>query len=133
MDLPPQKRVYARKRILVIDDDIGVTTLVKRYLEEYGQFEVLVLNTSRESLSVARNFNPDLILLDLMMPVKTGDEVADDMKGDPQLKDTPIIFLTGVILEQEAKSRDGRIGGHVFMSKPVNLQDLMQCIHKNIR
>ena len=132
MRFSPQKNIYVRKRILVIDDDKEMTGMIKQYLEEYGQFEVQELNNSQESLNVAKQFNPDLILLDLMMPSKTGDEVANDLKDDCDLKNVPIIFLTGVVLEKEAKNRHGQIGGHVFLSKPVKLEELMECIYKHV-
>jgi CheY-like chemotaxis protein len=119
-----------KKRILVVDDETGVTTMTKLNLERTGQYQVLVENRATSALEAAHRFNPDLILLDITMPEMDGGDVAAQIKADPKLKDTPIVFLTAVVSQIETGNSELRRGGQVFLSKPVNLKTLVTCIEQ---
>ena len=86
-------------------------------------------NTGVNALAVARDFRPDLILLDVVMPKIDGGDVAAKIKADPDLQKTPIVFLTAIISKREAKSV-GHIDGLPFISKPVSLEDLKSASRK---
>ena len=120
-----------KKRILVIDDESGFTKLLKLTLEKSGNYIVLEENTGVNAVAVAREFRPDLILLDVVMPKIDGGDVAAKIKSDPDLQKTPIVFLTAIISKREAKTV-GHIDGLPFISKPVSLEDLKQCIEENL-
>src|SRR2546425_8338770 len=96
----------AKQRILVVDDFVSLTTLVKVALEKTGRYEVCEQNDSTEALSSARAFHPDLILLDVDMPELDGGSVAEQIRSDRFLKHVPVVFPTGLISDREAKARN---------------------------
>ncbi len=122
-----------KKKILVIDDEEDFTDLVKMSLERAGEYEVRTENDSRLAFSAAREFRPDLILLDIIMPYIDGTEIARRIKADADIKDIPIVFLTATITKAEAEPENGVIGGRTFLAKPINVRDLSACIEKHIK
>ena len=121
-----------KKKILMIDDEVGLTTLVKSYLEKTGKYAVAIENDGSEGLKAAQATHPDLIILDIVMPEMDGTEVAALIKSDQNFKDTPIVFLTALLKENEAQDKS-IIGGHPFMAKPVSMHKLVECVEKYIR
>ncbi len=121
-----------KKKILIIDDEEGFTKLVKLNLEETGEYAVRVENNSNNAFMAAKEFKPDLILLDIMMPGMDGGDVASELKSDNTLKGIPVVFLTAIIKEDEIDSQDGSVGGHPFIAKPISVEELIKCIEKNI-
>ncbi len=122
-----------KKQILLIDDEPDVTGLLKLNLENTGAYEVREENRAEHALATARTFKPDLIILDIMMPNVDGGEVAAQLKADKALKETPLVFLTAVATKKEAKEMGGTIGGHPFIAKPANLEELEELIEKQLR
>lgn len=120
-------------KILVVDDEVSFTNMVKLILERTGEFEVRVENKGTNTLSAAREFKPDLVLLDIVMPDISGSEAASQLKDAKDVKDIPIVFLTAVVTGEEVTSKRGLIGGQVFMAKPIGADELIDCIKKNIR
>jgi two-component system OmpR family response regulator len=122
-----------KKKVLVVDDEPGVTLLTKVNLEETGLYRVCEENRAVDALQSARRFKPDLILLDVMMPGMDGGDVAAQIKSDAALRDTPIVFLTATVLREEVEASLGRIGGHPFIPKPVSVQSLLDCVRQNVK
>ena len=120
-----------KKRILIVDDESGFTHLLKLTLEKAGEYTVLEENDGTRALESARKFQPHLILLDIVMPRIDGGDVASQIKSDPVLKHTRIVFLTAIVSKKEA-SAIGLIGGFPFLAKPVTLEGLIQCIEENL-
>ena len=83
------------KKILVVDDEPDAVAGVTAMLQA-GGYEVCSAANGEEGLAAARERNPDLILLDLQMPVKDGFETFGDLKQDDALKSIPVVFLTGI-------------------------------------
>jgi DNA-binding response OmpR family regulator len=123
----------AKKRILVVDDEPSVTRSLKLNLESSGGYEVRTENDGTNALVAARSFRPDLILLDVVMPDIDGGDVATKLQADPLLHDTPIIFLTAIVTNEETKGRGALIGTCVFLAKPVDLAELKKTIEGNLR
>ncbi len=121
-----------KKRILVVDDEAGVTRSIKLNLEHLGAYEVCTENNARQALKTAREFKPDLILLDVMMPEMDGDTVAAQLRETAALKNTPIVFLTAVVSNKETKGQEAVIGGQNFLAKPVDLAELTRCIEEHL-
>lgn len=119
-------------KILVVDDEASLTRMLKLNLEETGQYEVSTENQGEKTLDVAREFKPDLILLDIMMPDMMGSEVAEKLLEDKELKDIKIIFLTALISKQETETTDGKIAGRAFIAKPVNIDELIESIEAEL-
>jgi CheY-like chemotaxis protein len=84
-------------------------------------------NRAPHAHTTAREFKPDLILMDVIMPGMDGGELASRFKADPALTDIPIIFLTATISKREA-AEGVTNGGYLFLPKPVGLKNLVECI-----
>ncbi len=117
-----------KTKILVVDDESAVTRMVQRALERTERFKVRMVNQGSLALNSAREFQPDLVFLDVMMPGIQGDEIAHAMKKDPVLRDTPCIFLTAMVTREETAATGGRIGGQLYLAKPVKAQALLDMI-----
>lgn len=122
-----------KKRILVVDDDANICLLVKLTLEETGWYEVREETEATKALQVAREFKPDLLLLDVMMPDLDGGDVATMFKEDPNLKHTPVVFITAAVLPTEASGKGGMIGGHPFIAKPLSAETLVDVVRLNLK
>lgn len=123
----------AKKRILLVDDEKSLTTLLKLNLEESGRYEVRVENWPEDALAAAREFKPDLVLLDLIMPRLPGGDVAAQIKADPALKDTPIVFLTAAVRKSQVEDHEGIICDHPCLAKPATADEVMAMIEKHAR
>jgi CheY-like chemotaxis protein len=120
------------KRLLLIDDEEPFTRLVKLNLEETGRYTVRIENDGSKALATAREFVPDLILLDVIMPDADGGEVAARIRADSALKTVPIIFLTAAVSQKELDGPSGTIGGRMFIAKPVNKRSLIELIDQQL-
>jgi CheY-like chemotaxis protein len=123
----------AKKRILIIDDEPSITRTMKVNLERTGVYTVGTENHAPHALAAAREFQPDLILLDVMMPETSGDEVAAEIQSDPALQHVPIVFLTAIVSPKETGGQYLESGGQTFVAKPVSLDALINCIEDNTR
>jgi CheY-like chemotaxis protein len=144
---PPQSHVYwfdqpeidaittslrkEKRRVLIVDDEPDSTHLVKILLEKTGNYIVLEENDADQAHQSARNFRPDAILLDIMMPNTDGGEVAAQIEADPELRSTPIIFLTALVTEPETKA-GLRVEGHRSLAKPINIPQLIDQIEESV-
>ena len=120
-----------KRRILIVDNDHNTTHLVKVLLERTGRYLVVEENDGAKAHQSARNFRPDLILLDVVMPETGGGEVAARIEADPELHNTPIVFLTALVTRAEAKS-GLHIQGHPFLAKPVSIPELINAIEQHL-
>ena len=116
----------ATKRILIIDDEVGFTNLVKLNLEQTGRFVVGIVNESVDALAVAEEFKPQLILLDVMMPGKDGGELLAELEVNEQLKNVPVLFLTASTMNQLARAEQAAVQGRPVIAKPVLPQELIR-------
>lgn len=117
------------KRVLIVDDDPHVQTVLKLLLGSAG-IEALPALTGTEALEMMPHAKPDLVLLDLMMPEKTGWEVAGEMRSNPDLAEIPIIVLTakGNSVDRNAMAQAVKVEGYV--AKPFEPEDLLKTISK---
>lgn len=123
-----------KRKILIVDDERNITAFLKTYLEDTGKYEVRTENSGAEGFETAKVFQPDLILLDIMMKDMSGDGVADKVKNDPVIRKTPIVFLTGIVTKEEVAAQGGRIGGYPYIAKPIlAMRELLDCIEAHIR
>lgn len=118
-----------KTRVFIVDDERGFTRLVKLTLERSGAYEVLEENDASQAWLAARNFKPDIVFLDIVMPRVDGGEVAQQIRSDPSLAHVPIIFLTAIVSQQESQKQ---LGGFPFLAKPVSLAAITQCIEEHI-
>ena len=121
-----------KKRILAVDDRPSNTRLVKLYLEQTNDYVVREENDAKAALSAAEEFQPHLILLDVMMPGMDGGELAACFQANPKLKAVPIVFLTAAVTKAEVKAGGGQIGKHSFLAKPVVLTEVVACLKHHL-
>lgn len=116
------------QRILVIDDNRDSRLLLTHSLEELG-YEVATAASAGAGLRKARTWSPDLITLDLMMPGVSGWEVLEDLKGDPSLRDIPVVVVS--MLAKEG-TRSNLLGAVDLLAKPVDRDDLRRVLERSL-
>jgi len=109
-------------KILIVDDDQGTTKLLEFILSKEG-YDVASINNSGETVSTALAYNPNLVLLDLMMPSVDGFEVCRDLRAKSQFAHIPIIFFTSVSDVDKKVAAFGS-GANDYIVKPIHPQEL---------
>ncbi len=120
-----------KKKVLLVDDEKSFTNLLKLNLEQTGNYEVRVVNWSEDALPTAREFQPQIMLLDLIMPAMPGGNVAALFEAEPGLKDMPIVFLTAAVRRSRLEEMDGIISGRPCLAKPASLEEIVTMIEKH--
>lgn len=120
-----------KKKILVVDDEPDVTDLVAYHLKAKS-FQVETLNDATASIAKARGYQPDLVILDIMMPHLSGIQVCRILRADPKLAKVPIIFLTA---KAEAHDRIEGLesGADDYLSKPFSPKELVLRVESILR
>lgn len=116
------------KKILVVDDEHSIANLIKINLEFEG-YDVEVAYSGDEASKKVKQFKPDLITLDIMMPQMNGFQVLEMLKKDPETQNIPVIFIS--IVEGIQKERGYYLGAVDFLSKPIEFGELYKSI-KNV-
>jgi CheY-like chemotaxis protein len=122
-----------KQRILVVDDEPGLTWMIKLTLEKTGRYEVRTENLGIKAIEAAREFKPDLILLDVLMPGMLGSEIAEQLEQDPELRAIKVVFLTAVVSKEDVQRAHGQIGGREFIAKPISAEDLCRVVEAKLR
>ena len=122
-----------KKRILIVDDDPQFGVLAKLSLEETGMFEVSVQTDSNTAVPTAREFLPDLILLDIVMPGLDGGDVQNLLRSDPMLRDVPVLIVSAIVSGEDA-DEDGIVesGGDTMLPKTVDPRALISKIEQKL-
>lgn len=125
-----------KAKILLIDDDVDFVEATTIVLES-KPYEVIVASEGEEGLRRARGEKPDLIILDIIMPVKDGFTAAEEFKKDPELGKIPIIMLTSYSERggetSIATSRGLTLEAEDYIDKPVKPEELLQRVEKQLR
>ena len=111
------------KRILVVDDEPDVTELVEYKLRQAG-FKVATINDPLLIMGTAREFQPDLIILDIMMPELSGIQICRMLRADPSMCEIPIVFLTARG-EAEDRVKGLETGADDYIGKPFDSRELL--------
>ena len=115
-------------KILVIDDEPDVVWSLKKILEARG-YQVITAGNGVDGLEKASRDNPDLILLDIMMPRKNGFKVLQELKADDATRDIPVLFLS-VKSETTSLMEGQRLHATDYIIKPYKTEDLLKYIKK---
>ncbi len=112
-----------KKKVLIIEDSKLVCAILERSLKEEG-FEVIVCNEGYCGVKSAEKENPDVIILDLILPELPGEEVCRQIKRNPKTENTPVIMLTAK--DSEVDKVIGKVlGADAYVSKPFRIEDLL--------
>ncbi len=126
-DIPTDHLESTRKRILVVDDDEQIVELFMDVLGKLDQYEIRAARTGYDAGMLTEQFRPHLILLDFMLPDINGNIVCERIRSNPELADTRIILISGVVNQEEI---DGllKAGADEFVKKPFNIEKLISRI-----
>jgi CheY-like chemotaxis protein len=119
------------RRVLVIDDELEFTHMLKLALEMGGNYDVREAFAASRVIEIAKEFHPDIILLDCMMPELAGAEVAAQLQADPALKHIPFVFLTATVARLELRP-DAAGVMQTYLPKPLRLPMVIECIEEKI-
>lgn len=123
-EIPLDRLSAGKRRVLVVEDDPAIVEMLVELLERDGRFEVASAQNGFDAGAKTREFRPDVIVLDYMLPGLNGNEVCRSVRADSSLQDVKIIMISGVVDrdEVEALRRDG---ADAFLQKPFRMEALV--------
>ena len=125
------KDVLRKKKILVVDDEKELTALVSLHMKMAG-YEVLTASNGEKALDISREENPDLIILDLMLPKIDGLQVCEQLRHDAATQDIPVIMLTART-QTEDKLKGFEAGADDYVTKPFSPRELIARVKAVLR
>lgn len=110
---------------MIVEDDLFLMSLLKNRMERAG-FLILMAKDGEEALKILRDHKPDLILLDIILPGKSGFEVVEEMKADPQIQDAPVMIISN--LGQDVDIQRGKELGALdyFVKAKTSMEDVVE-------
>ena len=120
----PIARKYSMTKILIVDDDIQTTDMLEMILSAEG-YETISENESSRAIEVADTVNPDLFILDLMMPEPDGFKLCRMLRADPKFAHTPILIVTALNNIDSQVIAYGA-GANDYLTKPYHVDELTQ-------
>ena len=119
---------FAKKVLIVDDDQVTLTILEKIFLSD--GYWVAKATNGRDALYIADDFCPDVIILDIMMPVMDGTETVMHLEKNPRTKDIPVLFLTSLISKKEESGKSTL--NRCFLAKPIDSSQLLKEVEKHL-
>jgi DNA-binding response OmpR family regulator len=111
------------KKILIVDDEPSITVPLK-FLMEQNQFAVRVVHTGEEALAAVDDFQPDLVLLDVMLPAVDGFQVCQNIKENPAYATIKVVFLSAMTRDLDIAKGD-TLGADAYITKPFSNADVV--------
>ena len=122
--IPTDALESGKRKVLLVDDDAELVELMTKVLEEDGRFEVRVAGNGFDAGMMVKEYHPDLIVLDVMLPDINGKEVCHRVRSDTNLEDVRILCISGMI--EEDKVHELRLSGaDDFLHKPFDIEELI--------
>jgi len=122
--IPTDALESGKRKVLLVDDDVELVELMTRVLEEDGRFETRIAGTGFDAGMMVKEYRPDLIVLDVMLPDINGKEVCHRVRADPALEDVRILCISGMI--EEDKIQELKLSGaDDFLHKPFEIAELI--------
>ena len=125
-----RERLNRKRRILAVDDEGGFLDLLKMNLEKTRRYEVRVETSAEAGLVALEEFEPDLLITDIVMPGMDGPEFVNRVRANEATRSIPIILLTALLDPEasQAVTRDGLL----HLAKPIATKDLVHCIEEHL-
>jgi CheY-like chemotaxis protein len=120
-----------RRQVLIVDDKKANMSVLQDMLEPLG-FEIILAEDGQQAIDQTQQFKPDLILTDLVMPVKSGFEAVKEIRENPEIKDTKIIAVSASVMQPDLK-RSVIAGCDGFIPKPVDEKQLLSMIAEHLQ
>ncbi len=122
--IPTDALESGKRKVLLVDDDAELVELMTKVLEEDGRFEVRIASNGFDAGMMVKEYRPDLIVLDVMLPDINGKEVCHRVRADTTLEDVRILCISGMI--EEEKIQELRLSGaDDFLHKPFDIEELI--------
>jgi len=122
--IPTDALESGRRKVLLVDDDVELVEVMTKFLEEDGRFEVKIATTGFDAGMLVKEYRPDMLVLDVMLPDINGKEVCQRVRADSTMEDVRILCISGMI--EEDKIQDLRLAGaDDFMHKPFDAEQLI--------
>lgn len=121
----------AAKKILIVDDEPDVLLVLGKRLTSAG-YDVVKAASGQAGLIKAKAERPDLIILDMMMPEMSGDEVAQELTIDRETQSIPILFLTALFTKRDEAAKGHSAGGQTFFAKPYDPDELLAEVKRRL-
>ena len=131
--IPTDALESGKRKVLLVDDDAELVELMTKVLEEDGRFEVRIASNGFDAGMMVKEYRPDLIVLDVMLPDINGKEVCHRVRSDNTLEDVRILCISGMIEDDKIQElRDA--GADDFMHKPFDIEVLIErmCVQLGI-
>ena len=125
-EIPTDALESTTKRVLVVDDDDQIVELFRDVLGHDERFELKTAATGYDAGMLTEQFRPHLILLDYMLPDINGNLVCERIKANPDLADTKVLFVSGVVTQEEIGRLTGKAGADGFVKKPFDIEKLVR-------
>ncbi len=125
--IPLDRLEMGKRRVLVVDDDPAIVEMLVELLERDGRFEVRTAATGFDAGLRTKEFHPDVIVLDYMLPDINGNAVIRSIRADASLADVKIIIVSGVVNRDDVKSLI-HCGADEFLQKPFSIEQLVRLI-----
>jgi excisionase family DNA binding protein len=123
-NIPTDGLESGKRKVLLVDDDPDLVALMFKVLDEDGRFEVKIATNGFDAGMMVKEYRPDLIVLDVMLPDINGKEVCHRVRSDSSLEEVRILCISGMI--EEDKIQELRLSGaDDFLSKPFEIEELI--------
>ena len=123
--IPTDALESGKRKALIVDDDEEIVEMIRDVLEADGRFEIRVANNGFDAGMVVKEYHPDIIVLDVMLPDINGKEVCQRVRSDPALDDVKIICISGMV-EADKVGELRAAGADDFMQKPFVVETLVE-------
>ena len=127
--IPTDALESGKRKLLIVDDDEELVELMSEVFESDGRFDIKTANNGFDAGMLVREFRPDLVVLDVMLPDINGKEVCQRVRSDSSLEAVKILCISGMV-EQDKIQELRESGANDFMNKPFTIDDLhRRCCH----
>lgn len=123
-DIPLDRLETGKKRVLIVDDDAAIVEMLQDLLTRDGRFEVKAASNGFDAGAMTKEFRPDIVLLDYMLPDINGNVVCQRIRQDPSLEHTRILIVSGAVSEAEIAGLRSS-GADDFIRKPFDVDKLV--------
>ena len=123
--IPTDALESGRRKVLLVDDDTELVEVMTKFLEEDGRFDVKIATTGFDAGMLVKEYRPDMLVLDVMLPDINGKEVCQRVRADSTMEEVRILCISGMI--EDDKIQDLRLAGaDDFMHKPFDAEQLIE-------